>query len=183
MIKLDAKKVLLETPIFNVQEVTLTENGKPFSHPFYRIQCPDWVNILAITEDKHAILIRQHRAGSMSEILETPGGMVDAHEAKDPTQTALRELEEETGYTTDKMMLLASLNPNPALHDNRLHFFLALNCKIQENRRHFPDEGERIEILKVKATELENMVHQGKIDHSLSALCICLAGKYIQIRP
>ena len=173
---------LLKTPILEVQKLSILEDGVALSHPYYRIHCPDWVNILPITANNEALLIRQERAGSMTQILETPGGMVDAHEAKDPTASALRELEEETAYTTQKLLFLGSLNPNPALHDNRIHFFLALACQLAQNRKHFPDTEERIEIVKVKVEDLEDMVRLGRIDHSLSALCIFLAGKYIKIR-
>ncbi len=177
------QKTILQTPIFDVQELLFSDEGKPLSHPYYRLQCPDWVNVLPITVNNEAILIKQHRPGSLSTILETPGGVVDPEEGKDPTQTAFRELEEETAYTTQKMLFLGALNPNPALQNNRVHFFLALGCQIAEDRKHFPDLHENISVVKTKLEDLEEMVRLGQIDHSLSALCILLAAKYIKIRP
>src|SRR5690606_30589787 len=96
-------------------------------HPYHRINCPDWVNILPITASGDAVLICQSRAGNFRNTLEIPGGVVDPHE-KDLTQTALRELEEETGYTTSRVLPLAAINPNPAIQTNKLHMFLALDC-------------------------------------------------------
>lgn len=180
MLKLKNQDVVYKSPFFEVQKLDMTENGQDFHHPFYRIHCADWINVLPITENNEAVLIRQYRAGSNSMVLETPGGMVEASEHKDPTLTAVRELEEETGYTTQKILLMASLNPNPALMNNTIHYFLAMGCKIQKDRKHFPDAAERIEVVTVPVSQLQEMVHLGKITHSLSALSICLARKYLK---
>lgn len=177
------KKILASTSIFEVEELHLEENGKAATHPYYRLNCTDWVNVLPITRDGKAILVRQYRAGSFSFVLETPGGGINLDEFRDPTQSALRELEEETGYTSRRILSLAAMNPNPALQTNKVHFFLALDCEPATERRHFPDEEERIEVVLVNPQELDQMVRFGQIDHSLSALCILLANKYVAIQP
>ncbi len=71
-------------------------------------------------------------------------------------------------------------NPNPAIMTNKLHMFLALGCSPAENRKHFPDEDERIKIEVVPVAELENLVRYGRIDHALACLTIFLAGKYLE---
>ncbi|MBI2603816.1 MAG: NUDIX hydrolase [Deltaproteobacteria bacterium] len=180
---IDNKKSILKTIPFEVEELLLKEGEREFSHPYYRLLCPDWVNVLPITQDGEAILVRQDRAGSQTTVLETPGGVLEQHEYRDPTLAAVRELEEETGYSSRKVLFLSSYNPNPALQNNRIHFFLALDCFLEKDRRHFPDEEEKIEVVKIKATELDEFVRFGKIDHALSALCICLSGKYVKIKP
>lgn len=180
MIEISEKKTLVETPIFDLHQVSLKEKNTPFPHPFYQLSCQDWINILPITNSEEAILIKQFRAGSMNYVLETPGGVVDQGEDKDPTLTALRELEEETGYTSEKILFLGSMNPNPAFQNNRLHCFLALSAHLKTNRELFPDPGERIEVCKVPVQKLEEMVYEGKIDHCLSALCILLSKRYLR---
>jgi 8-oxo-dGTP pyrophosphatase MutT (NUDIX family) len=175
-----SKKRILTTVPFNVEELLLETDGKPFSHPYYRLDCPHWVNILPITTDNKAVLIKQARAGSMKTVLEAPGGVVEATE-KDPTMAAARELEEETGFTSMRFLPLGALNPNPAIMNNICYFFVALGCQLNPSRKHFPDEGEEIEIVLTECTELENLVRTGRIDHALSALCIMLASKYVKI--
>lgn len=179
----DRKTSILKTVPFEVEEMILREGERKFSHPYYRILCPDWVNVLPITQEGNAILIQQDRAGSQTTELEIPGGVLNEDEYKDPTLAAVRELEEETGYTSRKVLFLGSFNPNPALQNNRIHFFLALDCFLEKNRRHFPDEEEHIEVIEVKTTELDEYVRFGRIDHALSALCISLAGKYVKTKP
>jgi 8-oxo-dGTP pyrophosphatase MutT (NUDIX family) len=107
--------------------------------------------------------------------------MVDPHEANDPTMAAVRELEEETGYTSQRILSLGSFNPNPAIQTNRIHFFLALNCQPSEKRKYFPDPEEKIEISFHKPKDLDELVRFGHLDHALSGLCVYLAQKYIDI--
>lgn len=172
-------EIAARTPIFTVERVCFDESAHNPSHPFYRIRCADWVNTLGITEDNKAILVKQPRAGSMTDILETAGGAVDPDEKAKPEEAALRELEEETGYTSKSIISLGSLNPNPALQTNTVHFFLAKNCKLQLPRVRFPDKDEEIEVHKVPLKELSQLVFSGKINHSLSALCILLAAPHL----
>lgn len=55
------------------------------------------VGIFALTTDNKVIVFRQFRPGPAEVLDEFPGGYIDAHET--PEQAALRELQEETGYT------------------------------------------------------------------------------------
>lgn len=175
-----AKRQILKTRPFNVEELDLRIGGRDLAHPYYRLDCPDWVNVLAVTTSNQAVLIRQARPGPMKLVLETPGGVANPGE-KDLMMAALRELEEETGYTSSRVLPLASLNPNPAIQNNTCHFFVALACHVNPARRHFPDIDEVIETELVDVGGLDGLVRTGRIDHALSALCILLAGKYIKI--
>ncbi len=173
------KREILETVPFTVEELTLEENGRQTNHPYYRLKTPDWVNVLPITPDKKAVLIKQDRIGPEKSVLEIPGGVVDPDETNDPTRAAFRELEEETGYTSQRLLSLGSINPNPAIQTNRIHFFVALNCQLNPNRTYFPDPEEDIEVVLKDTGELEELVKYGRIDHALSALCILLARDYL----
>lgn len=172
------KKVVLETWPFNVEELTLSYEGKQFGHTYHRLVCPDWANILAVTADRRAVLIRQPRAGSLKTVLETPGGVINKNE-RDATLAALRELEEETGFTTQRVLPLGVFNPNPAIMSNRCHFFLGLGCHPAVERQHFPDADERLQVELVPIDDLDHMVRTGQMDHGISALCVMLAQKYL----
>jgi len=173
------KKEILKTVPFSVEEIEVIKDGKALENPYHRIICPDWVNVLPITSSGHAVMIRQKRAGNGEFVLEIPGGVVDPSEVNDPTMAAARELEEETGFTTQRLLPLISVNPNPAIQNNKVHLFLALDCELTAVRNHFPDENEEIEIELVKVSDLDTLVRTGRIDHSLCCLCIVLAAKYL----
>jgi ADP-ribose pyrophosphatase len=170
---------LLETPIFSVEKVPFVKKDKTYSH--YRLLSKDWVNVLPITCDNKAVLIRQYRSGSGSDTLELPGGIVEDSEKKDLTMTAYRELEEETGYRSNKILSLGSSFANPAIQNNKIHFFLALACAFcpKESRQHFPDESEDIKVELYKTSELEDLVRYGRIQNSLGCLGIMLSLKYL----
>ncbi len=61
-------------------------------------------------------MVKQYRHGSDSITLEFPAGMVDPGE--DAKETAKRELLEETGYTSQSIVLVGKVNPNPAFMTN-----------------------------------------------------------------
>ena len=84
--------------------------------PYYVLDYPHWINVTAITEDQHVVMIRQYRPGRDEVAWELPGGMMD--EGEDSLETARRELLEETGYTADQFVELARTSVNPASHTN-----------------------------------------------------------------
>lgn len=134
------------------------------------LHAPLWVNVLAVTKDRQAVLISQWRHGISAETLEIPGGMVDPGES--PLEAAARELEEETGFVSKNWRELGSVNPNPALFDNRCYTFLALDAWQDGEAR--PEDTEQIEIVKRPLQDLPELVLQGKIDHSLVVSALAL---------
>jgi len=145
-------------------------HGRP--HPRVRIDCPDWVTIVALTTAGDAVMVRQYRAGIDAETLEIPGGIVDPGET--PEAAARRELEEETGFSAGRWVLLGVSHPNPALQSNRHHAFLALDCE----RVHAPrlDAGEDIRVELVPRGRLPELVRTGAITHALVLVSLYLAG-------
>ncbi len=179
MFKLKSNNVVLKTRPFNVEEIRFEVGDLKPEHSYFRLDAPDWVNVLPVTLDNKIVLVRQPRIGSLSFVLETPGGVMDAHE-KDPTIAAARELEEETGFVSQRFLPLGSINPNPAIMTNRCHFFVALGCAPAGNRKLFPDQDERISIEFFKYKELDALIRTGQVNHALACLCISLAGRYVK---
>lgn len=177
--KLIDRKTVLKTRPFEVEEVLFEVGDLKPEQSYFRLAAPDWVNVLPITSDGRVLMIRQPRVGTMTYVLETPGGVMDPHE-KDATMTAARELEEETGFVSQRFLPLGSINPNPAIMTNRCHFFVALGCIPAINRKHFPDADERISLELVNVSDLDHLIRTGQINHALACLCIMLAGRYIQ---
>lgn len=157
--------------ILRIREDSVEDpQGRP--HPRVRIECPDWVNVVAFTADNRAVLVRQYRAGIDADTLEIPGGMVDPGET--PEAAGRRELEEETGFRAARWVFLGVSHPNPALQINRLHSFLALDC----HRVHAPklDTGEDIRVELVARARLPELVSTGAISHALVLVSFYLAG-------
>ena len=130
---------------------------------FSLIECVDWVNIIALTPEDEVVLIRQFRPGIERTCLEIPGGMVDAGE--DAQTAARRELAEETGYTAARWRLLGTCAPNPALQNNTLHTYLALDARPTTAPR--PDGGEVLTIEPRPLGEVQRALRDGRIEHAL----------------
>ena len=82
---------------------------------FYVLEYPDWVNVIAITDEGRFIIERQYRHGIGSAGWEIPAGVCEKGET--PEQAARRELLEETGYGDGEWTL--SLVSRKARHRSR----------------------------------------------------------------
>lgn len=74
--------------------------------------------ILAIDEDDHVLLVEQFRVPLGRPCLELPAGLVGDDEGapgEDASTAAVRELEEETGYTAARMEVLGEFYSSPGM--------------------------------------------------------------------
>ncbi len=132
-------------------------------HPFYRIESPEWVNVVALTRHEELVMVRQFRHGTRTMTLEIPGGLVDPGES--PADAAARELLEETGYRAGRLTSLGSISPNPALFTNRCHMQVAEHCEVVAEIQNGPTEETVVELLPL--AKLQETVRNGGIDHAL----------------
>ena len=137
-----------------------------------------WVHILALTEEKEIILIEQYRHATRSSFLELPGGSADK-KSETPETCALRELEEETGYSTsEKLKEIGTYCPNPALQSNQVHVYLAENCKkIGEQKL---DPFEDISVKLISLDKLDKLFTETQTpQHGLMLSSLYLARKFL----
>jgi len=65
--------------------------------PYYVLEYPTWLNIVALTAQEEVVLVRLYRHGIRQTVLELPSGAVESSDASVLDATR-RELLEETGY-------------------------------------------------------------------------------------
>ena len=100
---------------------------------YWVLEYPDWVNVIAITEDGEFVMERQYRHALGKTCYELPCGVMEKGET--PLEAAQRELLEETGYTGGKWEHLMSISPNPSSQTNISHSFIATGVRKTSSQK------------------------------------------------
>ena len=125
------------------------------------------VHAIALTSDQQVVMVRQFRAGSRRDSLETPGGLLDPGE--DPCAAGARELLEETGYAGDPPELLGTIWPIPALLSMRISTVVIRNARLVAEPH--LDQTEEVALELVPVEDIPALIKSGQIDHG-----VCVAG-------
>ncbi len=119
---------------------------------------PGAVLLIPVTEKKEIILVKQWRRPIEKRILELPAGTLESDEA--PEICAQRELQEETGFRSNRMIPLGGFYSAPGYSSEYLHLFLALDLKPDP----LPgDDDEGIDLLFVSLKQAEEMIASNEI--------------------
>jgi ADP-ribose diphosphatase len=132
------------------------------------LESADWVNIVAVTPEKKVVVVKQFRFGVAKTTVEIPAGLIDKGET--PEQAAMRELKEETGYTTAAWQYLGWFESNPAFLNNVCHLWLALDVVKTHSAQ--LDEGEDISVTELSLEEVRREIQQGNMRNSLTVLAL-----------
>jgi 8-oxo-dGTP pyrophosphatase MutT (NUDIX family) len=160
-------ETLVETWLFRLRRERFRSRKSGKTHDFYVTEVADGVHAIALTPDQKVVMVRQFRAGSRRDSLETPGGLLDPGE--DPGVAGARELLEETGYAGGPPEFLGTLRPNPALLSMRISTILIRNAQRTADPHLDPSEELSLELVDVH--EIPALIKSGQIDHG-----VCVAG-------
>jgi ADP-ribose pyrophosphatase len=150
-------------------------NGRTIA-PYYVLEYPPWVTIVALARDHQVVLVRQYRHGVQQTVLELPSGTVDPTDAS-PLAAVQRELLEETGYASQDVIETGRLSPNSANHANLTYCFLAREAEqIAEPTPEDMEHGETVlmplmDVVRLASTGgLLQALHVGALFFALHAL-------------
>ncbi|MCI3860299.1 NUDIX hydrolase [Lactococcus garvieae] len=119
------------------------------------------VAVAPISGDK-LVLVGQYRKAFEKFIYEVPAGKLEADELDDPKAAALRELEEETGYTAEQLVEITSFYGTPGFSSEKTYLYFPIELTKVENPRP-KDEGEFLEMIEVTLPEAKTMIEEGQI--------------------
>lgn len=172
VVRLD-RKLKYQGTILKIYEDTVMANGHEAHWDF--IHHDGAAAVLPVREDGRILMVRQYRNALDRFTLEIPAGKLDAPD-EPKIQCAFRELEEETGYRTEKLEYLISVNTTVAFCDEAIDIFVAHD--LIPSHQHL-DEDEVINVEAWELKDLEEKIFSGEItDGKTIAAIMAYARKY-----
>jgi ADP-ribose pyrophosphatase len=132
---------------------------------------PDYVNVVALTEDQRFICFQQVKYGIEGTTLGIVGGFVE--EGEQPMAAARRELLEETGYESEDWVPLGSYRVDPNRGVAMGHLYFARRARYVRSRD--ADDLEEQKIIFLARSEMEAALAQGEFKVLASAASIAFA--------
>ncbi|MCM1104000.1 MAG: NUDIX hydrolase [Clostridium sp.] len=132
--------------------------------------------VVPVTEDGRILMVRQYRNALDRMTLEIPAGGLNGKD--EPTKAAAaRELEEETGYRSEELTFLISLNTTVAFCNEKIDVYVAKN--LVPSSQHL-DEDEFIDVVPMDVEELTEMIYAGKLmDSKTVAAILAYRNRYV----
>ncbi|CDQ39737.1 MULTISPECIES: NUDIX hydrolase [Virgibacillus] len=130
---------------------------------------PGAVAVIPITADNKIIFVEQYRKPLEKSLLEIPAGKLEPGE--DPEVTAIRELEEETGYTTNELSFVTSFYTSPGFANEIMYIYISDQLEVVDQ----PLAGDEDEFIKIHALTLEEAkkyveaerIHDAKTNYAI----------------
>lgn len=155
------RKLVFTGRILNFYEDTIeTQDGKIVYYDF--LGHKGAAAVVAITDDGKLLMVRQYRNALDRFTLELPAGAKDTAE-EEGIVCAARELEEETGFYSNNLVPLLTLNTTVAFCNEKIEVFLARDLKASKQNL---DEDEFVEVETHSVDELMAMIYDGEISDS-----------------
>ena len=128
------------------------------------------VVVVPIDADGNAILVRQYRYPADQVLLEAPAGVVE--ESETPDDCAMRELQEEIGFSSRNLRALGGFWMSPGYCTEFMHAYLAKDLvpsKLQA------DADESIEVERVSISRVSRLIRLGEIQDAKTIAALLMA--------
>lgn len=162
---LDSEIIVSRPPWLTVRHDKVQLPDGRINPEFYVLEYPDWVNVIAITEDGHFVMELQYRYGIGRTCFEICAGVMEKGET--PEEAARRELLEETGYVGGRWTHLMTISGNASTTNNVTHCFVAQGVRL-EGHRHL-DSTEDLDVVLMTKDEVYRLLLEDKVKQSLMA--------------
>lgn len=173
---LKAWKVLNTERVYHSEYLSLFNDKIMLPHgrqiTYTRVELKDFVSILPLFNST-IVMIKIFRYPTNRLSLEIPSGHVETGET--PEASALRELEEETGYRAGSLRDMGWFHPWTR-STQRAYLFLAKDLTKHEQR---PEKTEQITVELLSADTVKRKLKTGKITHAPSIIAV---QKFLQMQ-
>lgn len=171
-----ARHVILEKPPFLIVEEHAVELTDGRVIPDWSwIITPDFVNVVAITEENTFLCFRQMKYGIEGTSLAPVGGFIEPDES--PFSAAQRELREETGFEASEWIDLGHYRVDPNRGAGTGYLWLARGAhRVMEPNA---DDLEEQTLLQLHRAEVETALAKGEFKVMSWAASVGLALQYL----
>lgn len=159
-------------------------SGK-WSQPFERIMANSPEAVVVIPYDpikQEVVMIEQFRIGATRQpdqspwLLEFVAGGIDSGE--NAISAAKRELTEETGLTTTKLIPIYQYYTSPGLHNEKIHLFCAIiDCHLADTFCGISEENEDIRTHRIKLNDAIALCQSNQLNNGAAIIGV----QWIQI--
>jgi len=153
-----------------VQSRFRAPTGEEFVRTY--VESPGATGIVPIRINAHnqyeVVMVRQYRPALDSYSLEIPAGMRDVV-GEDPQDTAIRELQEETGFTTHDVRPLGRILQAPGITNAAVHLFVAIGLTEVAMDRHGPEEDD-MTVVVLLLDDAIRMIETGEINNAMAVV-------------
>jgi 8-oxo-dGTP pyrophosphatase MutT (NUDIX family) len=165
------EKEIINTPYLALYEQQVKVNDTTTIDDYFVIKPRNGTCVVAITDDKQLLLVRQWRQGVRAISVEIPSGYVDSDTFED---AAKRELQEETGAVGGAWEYLGEIYDNPPKSTMKIQGFLAVGVKIEHVQK--LDPSENIEIITIPVHQVKEYFFSGTMRsaHTVSFIGMAL---------
>jgi 8-oxo-dGTP pyrophosphatase MutT (NUDIX family) len=129
--------------------------------PYYCLELFDFVTIVAITPQNELLLVQQERPAVRAITTELPSGLMDQLD-ENPEKTICRELQEETGWSVNKITHVATTLTDSGRLDNQLHIFFSDDL-LAPATNWPPEKG--ITAIRIPVSQVQQSITEGFIDN------------------
>ncbi len=172
-------KTAYSSKYFNVKkDIVLLPDGSKKDWTYWSDE--DAALMVAVTDKKELIMIHQYRYLTKKIQIEFPSGALNKKEK--PDVAAKREFEEETGLKCKKIEKLGAYYESCSQFTRKNHMYLTFDVESGVKKHDRGSKGyediRKVNYIPIK--KAENMVLNGKIESSPTALALLLAIKRIE---
>lgn len=137
--------------------------GEALTGEYHYVHTPGSTMIIPIGDDGKLLLIRQYRYLNDLFGIEFPcGGVL---KGLTPAENAIKELREETGFSSDELIQVGQFTPFTGASDEFCNVFIARKLRPEPLE---PDATEEIELLWLTPEEVSALIEKNEINDGLS---------------
>ena len=111
----------------------------------------DSAMVIGITKDKKIVMIKQYRYLVHEDVIEFPSGSLEKGES--PEEAAVREFEEESGYSCKNLIKLGSYYETYGQLNRQIHIFFSKD--ITKTKQNLDSKGTGYEDIKVQLIDFD----------------------------